>query len=105
MKGYERLVSLIGETAAETLCWHRGGRGVYIPNGESGVLVRLIGLPATKALHAEFGSGTLLVPLGPISARRQARQRAVELLNTGASIDDAARQTGLHPSTVRRLKA
>ena len=104
VRGYERLVSLVGEEAAETLCRERGGGDVYVPAGDDGVLVRLVGLTATKALRAALGAGLRYeVPLSPL-VRNRARQRAAEALRAGASIRSAARQAGLHPRTVREVK-
>lgn len=104
MRGYERLVEVAGLPAAETLCRHRAGRGVYIPQGDRGEIVRLIGIGPTRAMRRAFGTGTYTVPLGPMSALSRARRQAQALLRAGAPAGEAAHQAGLSPRTVRNLR-
>ena len=104
MRGYEHLVELIGEAAAETLCRRRSGRGVYVPAGDTGEIVRLIGLDPTRKLRRHIGVGTFTVPLGPTSTMRRTRVRVRELLDEGLSVGDVAHAAGVHPNTVRRIR-
>ena len=105
MRGFERLVEIVGETAAETLCRRRGGRGIYIPDGDAGEIVRIIGVAPTRELRRAFGAGTYTVPLGPTSAQRAIRAEARALLRHGVPAGEIARRLRIHPSTVRKLKA
>lgn len=104
MRGYEQLVELIGEAAAEVLCRRRGGRGAYVPGGDAGELVRLIGIEPTRRLRRHMGAGTFTVPLGPTSAYRSTRSRIRALLDQGLSVGEIADAVGVHPSTVRKLR-
>ena len=104
MRGYEQLVELIGEAAAEVLCRRRGGRGAYVPEGDAGELVRLIGIEAVRRLRRHLGVGTFTVPLGPTSVYRSTRARVRELLDRGLSVGEIADVVGVHRSTVRKLR-
>ena len=103
MRGYPKLVEVLGEAAASALCAARAGRAVYIPETGTGALGELLSADQVDRMRDAFGAGIpLTVPMGPCSLREIARRHGLELLAEGCSPADAAREIGVHPSTVKR---
>ena len=102
MRGYPKLVEVLGDTAASALCAARGGRAVYIPETGTGALGALLSAEQVDRMRDAFGGGIpYTVPMGPCSLRETARRRGLELVAEGWTHADVAREVGVAPSTVR----
>lgn len=113
------IASVIGLYATMKLAADWGGCEIYIPAlaPDGHWLVRLIGREAADRLCAYFaariegdGRGAhhgvkIVLPLGKSGARSAARRRAIELLDRGASLKEAARGSGLHQRTIQNIRA
>lgn len=101
-----RVAERCGETAALRLACQHGGRNLYVPNPRrlhpSHPLVRTVGVEIAVALHAIFGNGHLLIPIGPAMRRRGRTTMPAEL--RGASTTAVARALGCHIRTAARLR-
>ena len=81
MRGYPKLVEVLGEAAASALCAARGGRAVYIPESGTGALGALLSPEQVDRMRGAFGGRLpFTVPMGPCSLREIARRRGLELL-------------------------
>lgn len=110
------VAEIVGEDAALAIARARGGTLAVIPAAanltDRSWLVRTIGTEKARALAEALVSAKngdrFLIPLGPdhgLAAYHRARRRAVtEALDSGATIDEAARAAGVDRSTVIRTK-
>lgn len=113
------IATVIGLYATMKLAAEWGGCEIYIPARapDGHWLVQSIGRKATDELCAYFAAhiegdercahhGVKIVfPLGQAGSREKARRRAIELLDKGASLREAARGTGLHQRTIQNIRA
>lgn len=126
MTGHDDLPPLLAEIAevaglpaALKLAREKGGVECYIPArvSDDHWLVRCVGREAADKISAHFSAAIdddrrksrhgvkILLPLGQTGSRADARRRAIEALDQGASLADAARRSGLHQRTVQNLRA
>jgi len=103
---FDRLVEAAGVAAAVALCKKRGGREVTIPHKAHGsILADIVGVDAAEKIKDEFGVCRLVVPFGPYGGAQGRRTIAIEALRDGASVSQAALQSGVHMRSVKRFKA
>jgi hypothetical protein len=113
------IADVAGLPAALKLAKERGGVECYIPARapDDHWLVQCVGREAADKLCAHFvaaiesDSGKsrhgvkILLPLGDSGTAADARRRAREALDSGASLSEAARRSGLHQRTVQNIRA
>lgn len=111
------IADIVGPEIALEIARQRGGTRVSIPASAEPDhwLTELVGPEIAeqicKGLSTIDGDGRRngirgeIIPLGPASAMRAARQRAQKALDEGASGRAAAREAGLHERTIWRMKA
>jgi hypothetical protein len=113
------IATVIGLYATMKLAAEWGGCEIYIPARAPNDhwLVQSIGREAADGLCAYFaahieGDGRrahhgvkITLPLGQAGSREKARCRAIELLDKGASLKEAARGSGLHQRTIQNIRA
>lgn len=83
-----------------------GGRRVELPARPKAknALLRALGLHAVTAIIAAIGNGPVIVPLGPTAQGRRTARRIDQMIADGRSVNDIARETGVHSRTVSRRK-
>ncbi len=111
------IADIAGKDVALEIARSRGGTRVTIPaRAEPGHwLTSLVGMDVAdricRGLATINADGRLdgvrdeVIPLGPVSVMRLARQRAAKAIENGASAREAAREAGLHERTIWRMKA
>jgi hypothetical protein len=113
------IAEVAGLPAALKLAKEKGGVECYIPARapDDHWLVQCVGREAADKLCAHFvaaiesDSGRsrhgvkILLPLGESGTAADARRRAREALDNGASLSEAARRSGLHQRTVQNIRA
>lgn len=113
------IAEVAGLPAALKLAKEKGGVECYIPARapDDHWLVRCVGREAADRLCAHFAAAIdndsrrslhgvkILLPLGESGSRAEARGRAREALERGASLAEAARRSGLHQRTVQNIRA
>lgn len=113
------IATVIGLYATMKLASEWGGCEIYIPTRapDGHWLVQSIGRKAADGLcayfaaHIEYDGGRahhgvkITLPLGQSGIRDMARRRAIELLDKGASLREAARGSGLHQRTIQNIRA
>lgn len=111
------IADIAGKDVALEIARARGGTRVTIPaRAEPGHwLSGLVGMEVAdricRGLATINADGRLdgvrdeVIPLGPVSVMRLARQRAAKAIENGASAREAAREAGLHERTIWRMKA
>ena len=88
-----RLEKIVGPEAAQTILKAYAGQGLYIRmKSPNPALVDLIGVEAATALSREVGGMDVIFPSG--ASRQTAKERLVPLLESGASVRDAAAEAG-----------
>ncbi|WP_375633718.1 MULTISPECIES: helix-turn-helix domain-containing protein [unclassified Bartonella] len=101
------IAGVAGSEAAWNMMRAFGGREVYIPGRLESAdwLIEIVGFEEAQQLINHFcfnGSGVrLLIPLGRDAERRQ---KMVQALQKGWSVDAAAAVSGMHVRTAYRLK-
>ncbi|WP_273790124.1 MULTISPECIES: helix-turn-helix domain-containing protein [unclassified Bartonella] len=108
---FPALLREIADVAGSEAAWNMmrafGGREVYIPGRLESAdwLIEIVGFEEAQQLINHFcfnGSGVrLLIPLGRDAERRQ---KMVQALQKGWSVDTAAAVSGMHVRTAYRLK-
>lgn len=110
------IADIVGPSIALQIAQSYGGTRVSIPpRAEDGHwLTELVGFETAsricKGLATLDAEGRLkgiskeVLPLGPASVLRNARQKARDSLAAGKSVRDAARSAGLHERTIWRMK-
>ncbi|WP_375657502.1 MULTISPECIES: helix-turn-helix domain-containing protein [unclassified Bartonella] len=108
---FPALLREIADVAGSEAAWNMmrafGGREVYIPGRLESAdwLIEIVGFEEAQQLINHFcfnGSGMrLLIPLGRDAERRQ---KMVQALQKGWSVDTAAAVSGMHVRTAYRLK-
>ncbi|WP_375679953.1 helix-turn-helix domain-containing protein [Bartonella sp. AP7XZML] len=108
---FPALLREIADVAGSEAAWNMmrafGGREVYIPGRLENAdwLIEIVGFEEAEQLINHFcfnGSGVrLLIPLGRDAERRQ---KMVQALQKGWSVDAAAAVSGMHVRTAYRLK-
>ncbi|WP_375675013.1 helix-turn-helix domain-containing protein [Bartonella sp. CL100XZDX] len=108
---FPALLREIADVAGSEAAWNMmrafGGREVYIPGRLENAdwLIEIVGFEEAQQLINHFcfnGSGMrLLIPLGRDAERRQ---KMVQALQKGWSVDTAAAVSGMHVRTAYRLK-
>ncbi|WP_375679177.1 MULTISPECIES: helix-turn-helix domain-containing protein [unclassified Bartonella] len=108
---FPALLREIADVAGSEAAWNMmrafGGREVYIPGRLESAdwLIEIVGFEEAEQLINHFcfnGSGVrLLIPLGRDAERRQ---KMVQALQKGWSVDAAAAVSGMHVRTAYRLK-
>lgn len=113
------IANVIGLYATMKLTADWGGCEVYIPARASDGhwLVQSVGRDSADKLCAYFAAriegesrrahhgAKITLPLGQRGSRDVARRRAIELLDRGASVREAARGAGLHARTIQNIRA
>lgn len=113
------IAEVAGPVAAAQLAKAKGGTECYIPARapDDHWLVQCVGREAADKVCAHFvaaiesDSGKsrhgvkILLPLGDSGTAADARRRAREALDSGASLSEAARRSGLHQRTVQNIRA
>lgn len=100
------IAECIGEHEARVLLDARGGSFVELPKQvEGSVLARIVGEVAAGSLVRKFGTGRLVLPLGPGKGSASRRQRAKEMLRDGASLSQVALACELTERTVSNYRA
>jgi hypothetical protein len=104
----EMLIELIGEDQTRLLLYHRGGEQVYIPKEErldpEHWLVKAVGMDSAKVICKHFCQVSLVLPLGLNGVRNRAIELVDRGLESGASINQIVRVSGLSGKTIRRRK-
>lgn len=101
----DQIAEAAGLPAAMALAKARGGRIVTIPQRAPGTkLAAIVGLAAAEKIIEALGAGDLLIPFGPYGGAQARRLSVVEAIEGGASVSQAARQSGVHMRTVKRVK-
>ncbi|CAK02111.1 helix-turn-helix domain-containing protein [Bartonella tribocorum] len=101
------IAAVAGSEAAWNMMRAFGGREVYIPGRLENAdwLIEIVGFEEAEQLINHFcfnGSGVrLLIPLGRDAERRQ---KMMQALQKGWSVDAAAAVSGMHVRTAYRLK-
>jgi len=104
------IAEVAGLDAALKVAENRGGaRAVFPAHARHGHwLTDLVGFESAKKIcdHYRTGAGgaELLIPLGPRNMYGQARRKFRELTADGCSVEDAARQLGVHLRSARRWR-
>ncbi|UQZ89551.1 hypothetical protein C4J81_15450 [Deltaproteobacteria bacterium Smac51] len=103
------LVEMIGLEKTLFFLSKRGGECVYFPSPENlspdHWLSIIVGFDAAMRLCEVFQGQKVALPLGPETGNRSTLQKAVqESTAAGASVNEIVRATGLHSSTVRRIR-
>ncbi|WP_273789802.1 helix-turn-helix domain-containing protein [Bartonella sp. ML70XJBT] len=108
---FPALLREIADVAGSEAAWNMmrafGGREVYIPGRLENAdwLIEIVGFEEAEQLINHFcfnGSGVrLLIPLGRDAERRQ---KMMQALQKGWSVDAAAAVSGMHVRTAYRLK-
>ncbi|UNF38373.1 helix-turn-helix domain-containing protein [Bartonella krasnovii] len=108
---FPALLREIADVAGSEAAWNMmrafGGREVYIPGRLENAdwLIEIVGFEEAQQLINHFcfnGSGVrLLIPLGRDAERRQ---KMMQALQKGWSVDAAAAVSGMHVRTAYRLK-
>lgn len=112
MTGGEVLSNLVEQIGLEKtllLLARRGGEEVYIPGPvyltPDHWLSVIVGFDAAMKISHFYRGEKIALPLGPENGNRNALHRAVqESAAAGVSVNQIVRETGLHSSTVRRIK-
>lgn len=111
------IADIVGPTIALDIARSRGGTRVSIPPvAQAGHwLTELVGFETADricrglaTLDADgrvHGVDQEIIPLGPASLLKRARQQARQALDSGKSTRDAAIEAGLHERTIWRMKA
>ena len=84
-----------------------GGTEVWIPARlvDGHRLAELLGRAPAEAVVRRFGSGHLLIPMGPLADGRAKRVRILCMIDEGRSSSAIARALRCHVRTVYRVKA
>ncbi|WP_311272364.1 MULTISPECIES: helix-turn-helix domain-containing protein [unclassified Rhizobium] len=111
------IAEIAGATVALQIAQSHGGTRVSIPPRaeDNHWLTELVGFETAnlickglatldpdgrlKGIHSE------IMPLGPASLLKNARRKALQALDDGKSVREAARLAGLHERTVWRMKS
>lgn len=98
-----RIADAVGVEAALALADARGGRRIHVPKHMLAAhwIVREIGMERARRLAAVFGGEQIDLPASRTGATKAARRRCDHALAQGASLDEAARVSGLTRSTVQ----
>lgn len=83
-----------------------GGTEISVPRNPKpdSPLARIVGIDAAKAIADQLGWGRLLIPQGDFRGAGGQRALVRQMIQQGASINEAARAANCHERTVRRLK-
>lgn len=84
-----------------------GGQRMSVPKRarDGHRLVEILGRAGADRLCDMYGGEVVLVPQGPAGTLAEARRRLAKALDDGASINGAARSSGLHHRTAQRMRA
>jgi hypothetical protein len=101
------LVDAAGLTRVLAFARECGGTRMSVPKQarDGHRLVELLGRAGADKLCAMYGGEMILVPQGPAGTLAEARRRLARALDDGASINGAARVSGLHHRTAQRMRA
>lgn len=96
-----------GLPAALRLAHAFGGTEIWIPEKLTAGhrLIEALGREAAEKVVQMFGSGHLLVPLGPLADGRAKRREIMRMIEDGRTAADIARRLRCHVRTVYRARA
>lgn len=82
-----------------------GGTELYIPEKmvPGHRIAEAVGREPAEILVEIFGTGVLLIPLGPTSMKNRTHDEIRRLRSEGRAYPDIARATGVHIRTVQRV--
>lgn len=102
----EDVCAVIGFTATAKLIDWFGGHNIYVPSHASDdhTLACLIGMPAMRALCAEFGDGTIWIPATVHTERVVVKKQVAELFKQGGGSRSVSDATGLSQRHVQRIR-
>lgn len=93
-----------GETGALRLAVNRGGTKMKLSANPTGPLARLVGEDAARAIVAELGPETYIIPMATARGSGARRGAAARLFQAGANAQEVALACDMHERTARRVR-
>lgn len=102
----ESVVRLCGSEVASRLVDAYGGEAIWIPNQYLGVCAFCQVLTPEEAapLMKHWGGETVILPMWDKARRSRIHARVVEMLKSGATVNQVVRACGVARATVFRIK-
>lgn len=94
-----------GPAAALKLARALGGHEIKLSARPTGKLAGIVGAEAARSIVAALGGGKITVPMVNLRGQAGRRAAAARLLDSGASVSQAADATDTHERTIFRVKS
>lgn len=98
------IADVAGTAAALKLVRALGGHEIKLSARPNGKLARIVGQEAARAIVEAMGAAKITIPMANLRGQAGRRAAAARMLDSGASISEAASAVDIHERTAFRVK-